>query len=154
LTRSERGGDAAGGESAVEALLRIASNARTIRSADGGFHAHTPVGDEISGPKSSAFRDWLVESYHADRGEIPSANAVGRVLTALEAHARFDVGMTSVHVRVGRDSQANDRKCLALEKHRSKAHPHIPCAWDGGGRLSLLFTTGMFSTLVAAGATR
>jgi hypothetical protein len=76
-------------ESTLEALLRVAANAQTFRSADGRFHAQVPVGDrhEVHRLRSTAFRDWLVESHYAERGELPSANAVARVLTALEARA-------------------------------------------------------------------
>jgi len=44
-TKAESDGDARDAGSEVEALLRLASNARTFRSADSRFHAQVPVGD-------------------------------------------------------------------------------------------------------------
>ena len=94
-------------EGVVEALLRIASRARFFRSADGRFHAQVPIGDrqEIYGLKSTAFCDWLIESYRCERGELPPAGAVRSVVTSLVARARFDCSMPAVHVRVGRDGE-------------------------------------------------
>jgi hypothetical protein len=93
--------------SVVETLLRLASAARFFRSADGRFHAQVPVDNrrEIYWLKSTAFRDWLIERYQNERGELPQAGAVRRVLTSLEARARFDRSMPAVHVRVGRDRE-------------------------------------------------
>jgi hypothetical protein len=110
---AESNGNVLDGGSTVEALLRIASNARTFRSADGRFHAQVPVGDrhEIYGLKSTAFRDWLIDSYHGDSDQLPSAYAVSRVLAALEARARFDDAMPAVYVRVGRDSDVGCADC-------------------------------------------
>jgi hypothetical protein len=90
---------------AVEALLQIASNACFFRSEDGRFHADVPVGDrhEIYGLKSTAFGDWLIESYRCERGEMPAADSVRCVIKSLVARARFERGMPAVHVRVGRD---------------------------------------------------
>ena len=102
-------GDGAGGRiTAVRrrgrGLLRIASTAQFFRSADGRFHAQVPIGDrqEIYGLKSTAFGDWLIESYRCERGELPPAGAVRSVVTSLVARARFDRSMPAVHVRVGR----------------------------------------------------
>ena len=55
---------------------------RFFRSADGRLFAQVPVGSrhEIYGLKSTAFRDWLIEGYFADCGEIPSQWAIRRVL--------------------------------------------------------------------------
>ncbi len=87
----------------LEALLLIASRAQFFRSADGRFHAQVPIGDrhEIYGLKSTAFCDWLIESYRCERGELPPAGAVRSVVTSLVARARFDCGMPAVHVRSG-----------------------------------------------------
>ncbi len=89
---------------AVEALLQIASKACFFRSEDGRFHADVPVGDrhEIYGLKSTAFGDWLIESYRCERGELPAADSVRCVIKSLVARARFERGMPAVHVRVGR----------------------------------------------------
>jgi len=112
-TKAESDVDARDAGSAVEALLRLASNARIFRSADGRFHAQVPVGDrhEIYGLKSTAFRDWLIDSFHAGRGELPSARAVGRVLALLESRARVDGAMPAVYVRVGRDGEVGGAHC-------------------------------------------
>jgi len=96
-------------ESPVEVLLRLASGAGFFRSADGRLFAQVPVGSrhEIFGLKSAAFRDWLIAGYFADRGEIPSPWVIRRVLTALEARARFGKGRPSVFIRVGHDGAGN-----------------------------------------------
>ena len=94
-------------EGVVEALLRIASRAQFFRSADGRFHAQVPIGarDEIYGLKSTAFCDWLIESYRCERGELPAAGAVRSVVTSVVARARFHRSVPAVHVRVGREGE-------------------------------------------------
>jgi hypothetical protein len=91
----------------IEALLEIAATAQFFRSADGRFHAQVPIGDrqEIYGLKSTAFGDWLIDSYRCERGELPPAGAVRSVVTSLVARARFDRGVPAVHVRVGREGE-------------------------------------------------
>ena len=93
----------------VEVLLRLASGAGFFRSADGRLFAQVPVGSrhEIYGLKSAAFRAWLVEGYFTERGEIPSPWVISRVLTALEARARFGKGRPSVFIRIGHDGAGN-----------------------------------------------
>ena len=73
---------------AVESLLRLASAAQFVRSADGRLHARVPIDDrrEIYGLKSASFRDWLIERYRSEGG---SAAASGR------GEARFDVARSS-----------------------------------------------------------
>ncbi len=96
-------------ERSLQVLLRLAAGARFFRSADGRLFAQVPVGSrhEIYGLKSTAFRDWLIEGHFADCREIPSHWAIRRVLTALEARARFGVGTPSVFIRVGHDGTGN-----------------------------------------------
>lgn len=67
--------------------MKVAATARFFRSADGRLHAQVPVGDrqEIYALKSTGFRDWLIESYRCERGELPPAGAVQTVITSLEA---------------------------------------------------------------------
>ncbi len=91
-------------ESVDDALLRVASIAAFFRSADGRFHARVPVENrhETYGLKSEEFRDWLIERYRGERTDLPPANAIARVLSALAARARFDDGTPVVQVRVGR----------------------------------------------------
>jgi hypothetical protein len=99
------------GEGAIEVLLRLASSARLYRSADGRLHARVPVGDryEIYGLNSSGFRHWLTDGYFVDRRQPPSQWAIRRVVSVLEARARFDGGTPSVFIRVGRDHDANGK---------------------------------------------
>jgi putative DNA primase/helicase len=91
-------------ERPVEVLLRLTAHARLFRAADGRLHARVPVGDrhEIYGLKTAAFRDWLIGGYYADQGELASDWAIRRVVSVLEARARFDGGMPSFFIRVGR----------------------------------------------------
>lgn len=91
-------------EGPVDALLRLASSARLYRSADGRLHARVKVGDrhEVYGLSSPGFRDWLTDGYFADRRQPPSQWAIRRVVSLLEARARFDGGTPSVFIRVGR----------------------------------------------------
>jgi hypothetical protein len=88
----------------IQALLHLAAPARVFRSADGGLHARVPVGDrhEIYPLGSNGFRDWLIDGYFTARSEPPSSSAIMRVVSVLEARARFDVGMPSVSIRVAR----------------------------------------------------
>ena len=89
----------------VDVLLRLASSARTYRSADGRLHAQVPVGDrlEMYGLKSAGFRDWLIDGYFSYRGAPASPWAIRRVISLLEARARFDGQTPSVFIRVGHD---------------------------------------------------
>ena len=90
-------------------LLRLAAAAGLYRSADGGIHVQVPVAgrNETYGLKSAGFRDWLVDGYFAERHEPASPAAIGRVVSVLEARARFDGATPSVFVRVARDGPAN-----------------------------------------------
>ena len=96
-------------EGPLQVLFRLALTARLYRSADGRLHARVPVGDryEIYGLNSPGFRDWLVDAYFADRQEPPSQWAILRVVSVLEARARFDGGTPLVFVRVGRDGDGH-----------------------------------------------
>jgi hypothetical protein len=95
------------GESVVDGLLRVAAAARFFRSADDQLHAQVPLKNRhgILALKSTAFRNWLVESYRRDRGEVPTDWAVRRALWAIEARARLDDATAPIHLRVGRDSE-------------------------------------------------
>lgn len=98
-------GEAVDTEKTVDVLLRLASSARMYRSPDGRLHAQVPVGDrqEMYGLKSAGFRDWLIDGYFCSRGEPASPWAIRRVVSVLEARARFDGQMPSVFIRVGHD---------------------------------------------------
>ncbi len=95
-------------EKTVDVLLRLASCARMYRSPDGRLHAQVPVGDrlEMYGLRSAGFRDWLIDGYFSYRGEPASTWAIRRVVSVLEARARFDGRMPSVFIRVGYDGQS------------------------------------------------
>jgi hypothetical protein len=99
------------GEGSVDALLRLASSARLYRSSDGRLHARVKIGDrrEIYGLNSPGFRDWLTDGYFADRREPPSQWAIRRVVSLLESRARFDGGMPSVFIRVGREHDGDGK---------------------------------------------
>jgi hypothetical protein len=88
----------------VQVLLRLASTARLYRSGDGGLHARVPIGDryEVYGLRSAGFRDWLIDGYFADRHEPPCPSAILRVVSVLEARARFDGGTPALFIRVAR----------------------------------------------------
>jgi hypothetical protein len=85
--------------------MRLASDARVFRAADGRFHARVPVHGRqaIFGLSSSAFRDWLIDRYLGADRKLPPRRAVRRVLEGLEARARFETDSPNVYVRVGRD---------------------------------------------------
>jgi hypothetical protein len=106
---NDLGEDTEDAESAVEALLRLASGARLYRSADSRLHARVPVGDryEIYGLNTPGFRNWLTDGYFAVRGEPPSHWSIRRVVSLLEARAQFDGGTPSVFIRVGGDHVAD-----------------------------------------------
>jgi hypothetical protein len=92
-------------EKTVAVLLRLASSARMYRSPEGRLYAQVPVGDrlEMYGLKSAGFRDWLIDGYFTYRREPASPWAIRRVLSVLEARARFDGRTPSVFIRVGHD---------------------------------------------------
>jgi hypothetical protein len=94
----------------IQSLLQLASPARVFRSADGGLHARVPVGErhEIYPLGSNGFRDWLIDGYFAARSEPPSRSAIMRVVSVLEARARFDVGMPSVSISVARGGMESE----------------------------------------------
>jgi hypothetical protein len=102
------GGNAGGNaepDSSLQVLMRLASLARVFRSAEGRLFAQVPVDSryEIHGMKSKAFREWLVNSYVADRGKIPAPAVVRHVLSTLEAQTRFGGTTPSVFIRIGHD---------------------------------------------------
>jgi hypothetical protein len=90
-------------ESPVEILLGIASSVRLCRSSEGCLCAEFPAGErsEIAELKSSKFRDWLIDGYFHRQGRAPSAWAIRRVQSTLEARA--GAKLPSVFVRVGGD---------------------------------------------------
>ena len=94
-------------ESVEDTLLRVASVACCFRSLDGRLHARLPVADghETFELQSLEFGDWLIERYRDERNDLPPANAVARVVRAVEARARFAAGTPALHVRVGRESE-------------------------------------------------
>src|ERR1017187_10310976 len=97
------------GDSAVEGLLRIASAARLVRSPDGQLFASVPLKNrhEVFGLRSRGFRDWLLESFRAQRGGLPAEWAFRRALWSVEAQARFDEESPALHVRVGRECEGS-----------------------------------------------
>jgi hypothetical protein len=97
-------------ETGLEVLWRLASEAQFFRSADGRFHARVKIGgrDEFYSLKSAGFRDWLTKAYFADRRQPPSHSSIQRIIAVLEAEARFDGGVPSVAIRVGRERTGND----------------------------------------------
>jgi hypothetical protein len=97
-------------EGVIDVLLRLASAARYFRSADGRFLAQVTVENrnEVYGLKLAAFRDWLIERFRDERGELPSEPSLRRVMAALEARARFDKARPAVHVRVGREIECGE----------------------------------------------
>jgi hypothetical protein len=106
--RDGTAGNGVEAEKTVDILLRLASSARMYRSPDGRLHAQVPVGDrlEMYGLKSAGFRDWLIDGYFSYRGEPASPWAIRRVVSVLEARARFDGRMPSVFIRVGHDGHS------------------------------------------------
>ncbi len=88
---------------AVQRLLRLAEEARVFRAGDGRLFARVPVGRrvEVYCLRSGAFRDWLIGAHFREFGELPPAEAVRRVIGALEAFARFGSGPPQVFIRVG-----------------------------------------------------
>ena len=106
---NETVGDLPEAEGTIGLLLRLAAAARLYRSADGGIHVQVPVAgrNETFGLRSAGFRDWLVDGYFAERHEPASPAAIQRVVSVLEARARFDGATPSVFVRVARDRGPN-----------------------------------------------
>ena len=76
---------------------------QVYRSGDGGFACGCRSGTrhEVHGLRSAGFRDWLIDGYFIERQEPPSTAAIMRVVSLLEARARFDGGTPPVFVRVG-----------------------------------------------------
>jgi hypothetical protein len=110
---SETSGDTTSKTSPVNALLSVAETARTFRSPDGRFHAQVTIAErqEVVPLKSTAFRDWLLDSYRSVCDELPSAYVIGRVLKAIEARARFNASTPPVYIRVGRGGEPGHPDC-------------------------------------------
>jgi hypothetical protein len=100
-------------ENLVDVLLRVASNARYLRSPDGRIHARVPVNNrqEVFELGQRAFRDWLIKSFRTEFGVVPSDFAVRRALSVVEANARFDDATPSVHIRVAGETDGSERSC-------------------------------------------
>ena len=90
----------------------VSEAARYFRSMDGQLHARVAVQNrhEIFGLKSPAFRDWLIASFRADRGEVPTEWAIRRG-RAVEARARFGDAAPLIAVRVVRESERGGEDC-------------------------------------------
>ena len=97
--RRLRWGRADGGAAAAA----TGRGARVFRAGDGRLFARVPVGKrvEVYGLRSGAFRDWLIGGHFREFGELPPAEAIRRVIGALEAFARFGSGPPQVFIRVG-----------------------------------------------------
>ena len=96
-------------ESVVDGLLRVALAASVFRSADGQFHVRVPLKNrhEIIPLKSTAFRNWLIESFRSQGGELPTDWAFRRALWGIQARASFDESTRSIHVRVGGEGEGH-----------------------------------------------
>ncbi len=90
-------------EKPVDVLLRLASTARLLRSPDGRLHARVLVDDRLEtyALKSAGFRHWLIKAFFAERRQPPSPWAIQRVVSVLEAEARFKIAAPSAFIRVG-----------------------------------------------------
>jgi hypothetical protein len=99
-------GDEGSERTAVQRLLGLAEGARLFRAGDGRLFARVSVGNrvEVYALRSGAFRDWLIGGHFREFGELPPAEAIRRVIGALEAFARFGGGAPQVFIRVGSNS--------------------------------------------------
>jgi len=93
----------------VKVLLRLTATAGFLHSTDGRFYARVSVAGrpEVYAIRSAAFRDWLIEGYFRECGEVPSDWSIRRALAKLEATARFEGGTPSIFIRVGHDGNGS-----------------------------------------------
>ena len=95
-------GDSPHAEGPLAVLRRLAAGARLFRAGDGALHARVPVGRrcETYRVRSEGFRDWLIDRFFAERHEPPAPAAIARVVSLLEARARFDDKTPAAFIRV------------------------------------------------------
>ncbi len=102
-TDGEEPGEAA--RAGEDAWLSLLSQTRLFRSGDGQFHARLPIGDrdEVFALKSAEFREWLIESYRAECGDVLSGRALRRTISSFHSRARTAEATPEMHVRIGRE---------------------------------------------------
>jgi hypothetical protein len=131
LTSGEKTKDKA--TSAHDVLVRLISGVQLHRTADGPVFVEVPASErnETYGLKSRAFRDWLVHSYFAERGQPPSAKALAGILGVLEARARFLRTAPSVFVRVACDGNGDSwSQYIDLGDQCGRAIQIVPDGWS------------------------
>ncbi len=105
----EPGEAARAGEDAWSSLLARVS---LFRSGDGQIHARVSMADHdlVYGLKSADFREWLIDSYRVECGEVLSDRAIQRAISSLRARARTDEATPEMHVRIGREAEGGLEK--------------------------------------------
>ncbi len=117
---------------AVGASSSVLAQARLFRSLDGQLHARVPVRnrDQVFALESAEFREWLIESYQADCGEVLSDRAIQRAISSLRTRARADEATPEMHVRIGReDAGGLENWYLDLGDSTKKAIRISPQEW-------------------------
>jgi hypothetical protein len=112
---------AADGDGPVGRLLQLCAGAGLFRATDGRYYAAvggTGGRPEVYALRSDAFRDWLIDGYGRQFGEVPSDWAIRRARSALGATARFSLERPTVFDRVG---QYDGRYYLDLADRTGRA---------------------------------
>ena len=140
-TDGDRPGEAA--RAGEDAWLSLLAQARLFRSGDGRFHARVPMGDRdlVFALKSAEFREWLIESYRAECGEVLSGRALRRAISSFHARARSDEATPEMHVRIGREADGGlENWYVDLGDSTRKAIRINPQEWDVVDRSPLQFS--------------
>lgn len=87
----------------AQVLLQLAQPAKLFHTAEGTLYASFPVaGHHECWPiNNKGFRLWLTHAFYKLNKKPPSSQALQSALSVLEAQARFDGSLQTVHTRMG-----------------------------------------------------
>jgi hypothetical protein len=113
-------------ESTAELLVRLTARARVFRGSDGRSYAEVPVGGhrEIHDLCSSSFEYWLIRTFRREHKALPGADALSRLVRALQAEAAALPAAEPVWVRA---AGASAHAALPDDAVGAPAaQPHLP----------------------------
>jgi hypothetical protein len=101
-------------ETTLIRLMRIANDARPIRTPSHALYARVPVNGHYEivsmSEKGSGFRRWLVHRYKKEYGTAPNSDALSQTMSGVLADAEFEGQKAEVYTRI-----ASHNGCIYLD---------------------------------------
>lgn len=92
-------------ETALTKLMRIAEQAKYIKTPEGALYARVPVNGHYEvasiNERGSGFRRWLIHTYKKENGIAPNSDALSLAMSGVVADAEYTEKITEVYTRVG-----------------------------------------------------